>query len=51
MTLPSADTNFVHLHVHSDYSLLDGACRIDRLMDRAAGLGAWPVTTQTDSGC
>ena len=39
MTLPSADPNFVHLHVHSDYSLLDGACRIDRLMDRAAGLG------------
>ena len=37
--LPPADPNFVHLHVHSDYSLLDGACRIDRLMDRAAGLG------------
>ena len=30
---------FVHLHVHTEYSLLDGACRIDRLMDRAAGLG------------
>ncbi len=39
MTVPPADSNFVHLHVHSDYSLLDGACRIDRLMDRAAGLG------------
>jgi DNA polymerase-3 subunit alpha len=37
--LPAADPNFVHLHVHSDYSLLDGACRIDRLMDRAAQLG------------
>jgi len=35
----SADQNFVHLHVHSDYSLLDGACRIDRLMDRATALG------------
>ena len=35
----SADQNFVHLHVHSDYSLLDGACRIDRLMDRASALG------------
>ncbi|SDR70219.1 DNA polymerase III subunit alpha [Opitutus sp. GAS368] len=35
----SADQNFVHLHVHSDYSLLDGACRIDRLMDRATTLG------------
>jgi len=33
------DQNFVHLHVHSDYSLLDGACRIDRLMDRATSLG------------
>ncbi|HEX2852439.1 MAG TPA: DNA polymerase III subunit alpha [Opitutaceae bacterium] len=37
--MASADKNFVHLHVHSDYSLLDGACRIDRLMDRAAELG------------
>jgi DNA polymerase-3 subunit alpha len=35
----SADPNFVHLHVHSDYSLLDGACRIDRLMKRANDLG------------
>ena len=35
----SVDQNFVHLHVHSDYSLLDGACRIDRLMDRATDLG------------
>jgi len=38
-SVPSADKNFVHLHVHSDYSLLDGCCRIDRLMDRAAELG------------
>jgi DNA polymerase-3 subunit alpha len=37
--LASPDSNFVHLHVHSDYSLLDGACRIDRLMDRATALG------------
>ncbi len=35
----SPDQNFVHLHVHSDYSLLDGACRIDRLMERATTLG------------
>jgi DNA polymerase-3 subunit alpha len=35
----AADSNFVHLHVHTDYSLLDGACRIDRLMDRATALG------------
>ncbi len=31
-------SNFVHLHVHSDYSLLDGACRIDRLLERAKQL-------------
>ncbi|MDP3073422.1 MAG: DNA polymerase III subunit alpha [Opitutaceae bacterium] len=37
--MPSVDKNFVHLHVHSDYSLLDGCCRIDRLMDRATELG------------
>ena len=33
------DEEFVHLHVHTDYSLLDGACRIDRLMGRAVELG------------
>ena len=37
--MPPVDSNFVHLHVHSDYSLLDGACRIDRLTDRAVELG------------
>ena len=37
--MPPADQNFVHLHVHSDYSLLDGCCRIDRLMERATELG------------
>jgi len=45
----SADQNFVHLHVHSDYSLLDGACRIDRLMDRAVALGM-PAIALTDHG-
>src|SRR5436190_18591750 len=30
--------DFVHLHLHTDYSLLDGACRLDRLMDRAKEL-------------
>jgi DNA polymerase-3 subunit alpha len=35
----TASADFVHLHVHTDYSLLDGACRVDRLMDRAATLG------------
>ena len=27
-----SDTPFVHLHCHTDYSLLDGACEIGRLM-------------------
>lgn len=47
--MPSTDKNFVHLHVHSDYSLLDGACRIDRLMDRAVELGM-PALALTDHG-
>ncbi|MGB8627229.1 MAG: DNA polymerase III subunit alpha [Candidatus Cybelea sp.] len=40
---------FVHLHVHSEYSLLDGACRIDRLCRRAAEDGATAVAL-TDHG-
>ncbi|MSU23851.1 MAG: DNA polymerase III subunit alpha [Opitutus sp.] len=47
--MPSAAKNFVHLHVHSDYSLLDGCCRIDRLMDRAVELGM-PAVALTDHG-
>ncbi|HTJ78831.1 MAG TPA: DNA polymerase III subunit alpha [Rariglobus sp.] len=37
--MSSAASDFVHLHVHTDYSLLDGACRIDRLMQRACDMG------------
>jgi DNA polymerase-3 subunit alpha len=33
-----SQAEFVHLHVHTEYSLLDGACRLDRLMDRAKAL-------------
>ena len=29
---------FVHLHLHTEFSLLDGACRIDELLDQAAEL-------------
>jgi DNA polymerase-3 subunit alpha len=47
--VPAADQKFVHLHVHTDYSLLDGACRIDRLMDRAVALGM-PALALTDHG-
>lgn len=32
-------SDFVHLHVHSEYSLLDGACRIEQLARYAAELG------------
>jgi len=45
----SADKNFVHLHVHSDYSLLDGACRIDRLTEKAVQLGMKAIAL-TDHG-
>ncbi|HKQ19440.1 MAG TPA: PHP domain-containing protein, partial [Candidatus Eisenbacteria bacterium] len=40
---------FVHLHNHSDYSLLDGACRLDRLIDRVKGFGM-PAVALTDHG-
>ena len=40
---------FVHLHVHSEYSLLDGACRTDRLAQRAKELGQSAVAV-TDHG-
>jgi DNA polymerase-3 subunit alpha len=38
-----------HLHVHSEYSLLDGACRIDKLAARAAEFGQ-PALGLTDHG-
>ena len=40
---------FVHLHVHSDYSALDGACKVDHLVARAAQLGM-PALAITDHG-
>src|SRR3954468_23402785 len=39
----------VHLHVHSEYSLLDGACKIDALAERAAAFGQ-PAIGLTDHG-
>ena len=41
--------SFVHLHVHSEYSLLDGACRISGMMDRVRELGQTAVAI-TDHG-
>ena len=38
-----------HLHVHSEYSLLDGACKIDKLAERAAAFGQ-PALGLTDHG-
>ncbi len=40
---------FVHLHLHTEYSLLDGANRIDELLDRAQELGM-PAVALTDHG-
>ena len=41
--------DFVHLHVHSEYSILDGACRIPALAERAAEL-EMPAVGLTDHG-
>ncbi len=41
--------DFVHLHVHTQYSLLDGAIRIDNLLQRAADFDMHAVAT-TDHG-
>ncbi len=41
--------SFVHLHLHTEYSLLDGACRIDGLMERVKELGQTAVAI-TDHG-
>ena len=40
---------FVHLHNHSEYSLLDGACRVDAMPERAAALGQTALAI-TDHG-
>ena len=40
---------FVHLHVHTEYSLLDGACRISQMMDRVKALGQDTIAI-TDHG-
>src|SRR3984957_13777133 len=42
-------SDFVHLHCHSEFSLLDGANRLDPLIERAAELGM-PALALTDHG-
>src|SRR5689334_10090214 len=44
-----ADQQFVHLHLHSEYSLLDGGNRMDKLLARVAELGMTAVGV-TDHG-
>jgi len=45
-----AQESFVHLHVHTHYSLLDGACRIPDLVKRSKQLGMGSIAI-TDHGC
>src|SRR5579863_4936183 len=40
---------FVHLHLHTDYSLLDGACDVEKLCQRVKELGM-PAVAMTDHG-
>src|ERR1700688_4450351 len=44
-----SQNQFVHLHLHSDYSLLDGACDVEKLVERVAELGM-PAVAMTDHG-
>src|SRR6266851_9653027 len=49
VTASKGSADFVHLHVHSEYSILDGACRIPDLVARAAEL-EMPSVSLTDHG-
>src|SRR5580765_6398355 len=42
-------SEFVHLHLHTEYSLLDGACRIDELLDQASAM-KMPAIGVTEHG-
>ena len=42
-------SQFVHLHLHTDYSLLDGACDVEKLCHRVKELGM-PAVAMTDHG-
>ena len=45
----SSAGNFVHLHVHTEYSMLDGASLLDGLFARTSELGM-PAIAMTDHG-
>ncbi len=49
MIISAAMKEFVHLHVHSDYSILDGAARIEQLVAKAVQYGM-PALALTDHG-
>ena len=49
MAAPALPESFVHLHVHTEYSLLDGAVRIDELIAKAVKL-KMPAVAMTDHG-
>ncbi len=49
MTSETSTPGFVHLHVHTHYSLLDGANRIDELIAKAKAMGQ-PAVAITDHG-
>ncbi|MEI6598741.1 MAG: PHP domain-containing protein, partial [bacterium] len=49
MAAEHSSPDFVHLHVHTDYSMLDGCSRIDRLMDKACDMNMRAVAI-TDHG-
>ena len=42
-------SQFVHLHLHTDYSMLDGACDVEKLVNRVKELGM-PAVAMTDHG-
>ncbi|MDE6005147.1 MAG: DNA polymerase III subunit alpha [Oscillospiraceae bacterium] len=47
--MTAQNNNFIHLHVHSEYSLLDGACRLENLVQQAKALGQSAIAV-TDHG-
>ncbi|MGF7060244.1 DNA polymerase III subunit alpha [Brassicibacter mesophilus] len=47
--IDTVDRKFVHLHVHTEYSLLDGAARVNKLIDKAKELGMDSIAI-TDHG-
>ncbi len=50
MAISTTEKSFVHLHVHSQYSLLDGACKTKDLVKRAKELNQSSIAI-TDHGC